>query len=452
MLASWCSGIGAVSATCCMFTDPKQDRRRVQRRFKDRRLLRCEREIEATTRITSALFEHLALDELVVKALQIAIETVNAECGSLLLADHSLKQLIFQHSIGISSVPSGTAIPWDQGLAGTVFRSGDPIVIADAQKDPRHLPAIDKLTGYRTRDLITLPLKRWDGDPIGVLQVMNKREGLLDHEDLSILNIVSAITASFIERAHLYQEARLAEVVRLLGDIGHDIKNLLMPVVCGAELIQSDLHDLLKEAGTRGDQRANERLDRCQDVLDMVNNSSRRIQERMKEIADCVKGLSAPPDFAPCKLAHIVKEVTETLSWLANERGISIKTSGLDDVPDIVADERRLFNALYNLMNNAIPEVPRGGKITIAAKEEPVGVSVHISVADTGNGMPPEIRDRLFTPAIKSSKRGGTGLGTKIVKDVVDAHNGKISVESELGIGTTFHIYLPLRPLQPLRS
>ena len=94
--------------------------------------------------------------------------------------------------------------------------------------------------------------------------------------------------------------------------------------------------------------------------------------------------------------------------------------------------------------------MPGGGKITITAKEEPVGVSIHIEVADTGRGMPPEIRDSLFTPAAKSSKRGGTGLGTKIVKDVVDAHNGKISVESQLGIGTTFHIFLPLRPLHSL--
>ena len=89
-----------------MFTGPKQDRRHVQRRSIDRVLLRCEREIEAATRITRALFEHLTLDELVVKALQIAIEVVNAECGSILLADPPSKQLIFHHSIGISSVPS----------------------------------------------------------------------------------------------------------------------------------------------------------------------------------------------------------------------------------------------------------------------------------------------------------------------------------------------------------
>jgi signal transduction histidine kinase len=65
-------------------------------------------------------------------------------------------------------------------------------------------------------------------------------------------------------------------------------------------------------------------------------------------------------------------------------------------------------------------------------------------VAARGRGMPSEIRDRLFSAKAVSTKRGGTGLGTKIVKDVVDAHNGKISVESEPGVGTTFHLRFPL--------
>jgi signal transduction histidine kinase len=431
-----------------MLIHSKEDRRKSPRRFKDRRLLTCERQLEAATKVTRALFEHLTLDELVVKALHIAVDVVNAECGSILLADTDSKQLIFRHSIGTSSVPPGTAITWQQGLAGTVFQSGEPIVIADAQQDARHHEAIDQLTGYRTRDLITLPLKRWDGDPIGVLQVMNKREGLLNADDLSILTIVSAITASSIERARLYHEARLAEVVRLLGDIGHDIKNLLMPVVCGAELMQSDLHDLVRDALSRGDQLAKERFTRCQEVVEMVNTSSRRIQGRMMEIADCVKGLCTEPSFAVCSLGRIVKEVIETLAWWADQKGVSVLTSGLDHAPEIVADERRIFNALYNLVNNAIPEVPRGGTITIAAKEEPVG-ALHITVADTGKGMPPEIRDSLFTAAAKTSKRGGTGLGTKIVKDVVDAHHGTISVESQVGVGTTFHLSLPLQPSPP---
>ena len=69
-----------------------------------------------------------------------------------------------------------------------------------------------------------------------------------------------------------------------------------------------------------------------------------------------------------------------------------------------------------------------------------------LTVADTGGGMPPEIRDRLFTKEAISGKAGGTGLGTKIVKDVVDAYSGTVSVHSELGKGTTFTIQLPITP------
>jgi signal transduction histidine kinase len=159
-----------------------------------------------------------------------------------------------------------------------------------------------------------------------------------------------------------------------------------------------------------------------------------------------VKGLTTPPEFATCQLDKVINDVTDTLRWWSDQKGVSIHTSGLGRTPDIMADERRLFNALYNLINNAIPEVPPGGKITVSAKEEPIGVGLHVTVQDTGRGMPPEIRDTLFTPAAKSSKRGGTGLGTKIVKEAVDAHHGRITVESELGVGTTFNIYLPLRP------
>src|SRR5262245_27674898 len=126
-----------------------------------------QREIEAAFQITSALFEHLTLDDLITEALQTAINVVDAECGSILLADQDSRQLIFHHSIGVIPVAPGTAIPWDEGIAGTVFQTGKSIVIADAQKDQRHLKSIDQLTGYRTRDLITLPLKRWEGDPIG---------------------------------------------------------------------------------------------------------------------------------------------------------------------------------------------------------------------------------------------------------------------------------------------
>ena len=116
----------------------------------------------------------------------------------------------------------------------------------------------------------------------------------------------------------------------------------------------------------------------------------------------------------------------------------------LIDLPAIQADARRMFNVFYNLINNALSEVPPGGSISIRGEHEPDSGTVCISVKDTGPGMPPEIRDRLFREGVISRKAGGTGLGTKIVKDVIDAHGGRIRVESELGHGTTFFITLPI--------
>src|SRR5206468_12792813 len=119
-------------------------------------------------------------------------------------------------------------------------------------------------------------------------------------------------------------------------------------------------------------------------------------------------------------------------------------------LPAIEADEQRLFNAFYNLVNNAIPEVSSGGSVTIVGKVPQTADVLDISVTDTGRGMPPEIRDSLFSAHALSRKPGGTGLGTKIVKDVVNAHGGQITVESKEGAGTTFFIRLPLNP--PARS
>ena len=124
----------------------------------------------------------------------------------------------------------------------------------------------------------------------------------------------------------------------------------------------------------------------------------------------------------------------------------------IPDVALIVADQRRLYNAFFNLINNAIPEVPPGGSVTVRGQTSTPEGSVVVSVIDTGRGMPPEVRDRLFTKRVISTKPGGTGLGTKIVKDVVDAHGGTIWVESELGAGTTIHIRLPHAPKDSSRS
>ena len=164
----------------------------------------------------------------------------------------------------------------------------------------------------------------------------------------------------------------------------------------------------------------------------------------MREIADSVKGLSTLPKFAPCHAAEVVGSVFQTLRLSAEQQGVALRTEGLEALPTIHADEGRLFNAFYNLVNNAIPEVPPGGSVTVRGRVELDGKAVVVAVADTGRGMSPDVRESLFTYRAVSRKAGGTGLGTKIVKDVVDAHGGRIEVESEVGKGTTFHLTLPI--------
>lgn len=422
------------------------ERRKQPRREEDRRLIQHKRELDAACRMNESLFEHVHTDELVEKTLTTALDVVRAESGSILLADPDSEELVFRHSIGFSPVKPGTRIPWDKGIAGAVFHSGKPMVIHDARLDRRHYEGIDVLTDHVTRDMIALPVKRLEGQPIGVLEVMNKYEGQLNEEDLAILTIVSAIAASSIEQARLHQEAKLAVIALLLGDIGHDIKNMLMPVLSGADLLKEEFDEQFPMMIKEKFPGAEVSYATCLELTEMVVNNARRIQGRVRELADAVKGVTSPPHFASCRIAKIVEAVFETLRTYAAEKGITLQADGLDTLPAIEADDHCLFNAFYNLINNAIPEVSKGGSISIHGAEEKPGVEVLVAVSDTGRGMPPEVRDCLFTSRSFSTKKGGTGLGTKIVKDAIDAHRGRIVVESQVGVGTTFYVHLPIYP------
>ena len=409
-------------------------------------LLHYKRQLEAVERISQALFQSIDLDELVETTLHIALEEVGAEAGSILLADPEKEELIFQYSIGDKPVPRGTGIAWDKGISGSVFQSGEARITNRVNQDATHLHSIDQTTGFVTHDMITVPLRRWRGEPIGVLNVLNKRDVSFTNQDLGLLTIISAFAALAIQQAKQFEDAKKAEVVTLLGDIGHDMKNLLTPVQTGVELLRDVVKDLFGSMNSAELTHNTTNKKICDESVEIAQNGVRRLHDRVKDMADCVKGLSSPPDFALCSVGQVILDVFHTLQGLAREKQITLRTDGLDSLPEFHADERRLYNAFYNLINNAIPETPPGGSITVRGHLDQDTGGIALAVADTGRGMPPEIRDRLFSAKAVSNKKGGTGLGTKIVKDVVDAHKGKIWVESEPGVGTTFHLRFPLDP------
>jgi signal transduction histidine kinase len=408
------------------------------------RLLRRERELEAAFRVSEALKQHASLEDIVRAAVTVAMEVIGGRAASVLLADRERKELVFLISVGENPVPVGTSMPWGQGVAGQVFHTAEPMVVRQIDKST-HYDRIDTITGFRTENMFALPLKPGRGAPIGVMEVLNKSEDPPNEEDLAVLNIIATMTALTIEQARLFEESKLSEVVHRLSDVGHDIKNMLFPVVVGMDIIHTEVRRLLDLATPPEATQALAIREQVSDAVVVAKRSIRRVQDRVRQIADFVKGRQRPPEFEPCQPQEIVGEVVNTLRLVAADRKVKLRTEGIETLPTIQADKARLYTAIYNLVDNAIPEVSAGGEVVVRGSMAEDGRGIRLVVQDNGGGMPPEIRDSLFSGRVRSRKIGGTGLGTKIVQDAVAAHQGRISVESELNQGTCFTITLPLQ-------
>jgi signal transduction histidine kinase len=340
-----------------------------------------------------------------------------------------------------------------EGLVGRVWATGKSLWIPDVCADPGFRRA-DMAARAGLHGAFAFPVSK--GERLyGVIDCFTRTRREPDRDVLEMLADLGIKVGVFVDRkrteqelreteARLVEEERLAEVARVLGDIGHDLKNLLMPITGGAELLEEELRECFSTLPETTAAAIKPARERTHELTEMIKQNSRRINDRVKEIADSVKGLTRPPQFAPCRLADVVSNVYQTLRILADEQHVVLRAEGVDALPVIRADESRLFNAIYNLVNNAIPEVPSGGSVTVRGRLDESGKHVMLSVIDTGKGMSPEVRDSLFSYQAISRKVGGTGLGTKIVKDVVDAHGGTITVESEEGKGTAFHITLSI--------
>jgi signal transduction histidine kinase len=340
-----------------------------------------------------------------------------------------------------------------EGLVGRVWATGKSIWIPDVCADPTFRRA-DMAARVGLHGAFAFPVGK--GERLyGVIDCFTRTSREPDRDVLEMVADLGIKVGLFVDRkrteqelrdteARLVKEQRLAEVARVLGDIGHDLKNLLMPITGGAALLEEELSECFAELPEPASTAAKPARERTHELTEMIKQNSRRIHDRVKEIADSVKGLTRPPQFAPCRLADVVSSVFQTLRILADARHVVLRAEGLDALPVIRADESRLFNAIYNLVNNAIPEVSAGGSVTVRGRLDEPARQVVLSVIDTGRGMSPEVRDSLFSYQAISRKVGGTGLGTKIVKDVVDAHGGTIAVESTEGKGTAFHITLAI--------
>lgn len=427
----------------------------------EERVRRRERELEAIRRVTRALSSATEEASVVRTALHTALEVVNAEAGSVLLYEPDSGRLEFRYVEGGGGDRlRGSFLAVTEGIAGEVFRSGHSRVSQDVRAEREHAKSVGIRAGYATRNMVTVPLSQPEGQPLGVMQVLNKRKGPLDEADLRVLEILASEVALAIAQARLYREAKVAEVVRLLGDISHDVKNMITPVVACADILEAIIGDLRRRprpTDGREDEQHSARGIAYDpgfhvEAIAMLRDAACRIQDRVKEIADCVKGVTTPLRLAPCDLNTVASQVVRMLRPVGEHDQIEVWLQEGTDLPLVEADADRLYSMLYNLADNgmeAIRRAQRPGRVTIAAAAGPAGPFpegrfVSVEVTDTGCGMGPETLRSLFTPAVRSTAALGTGLGTKIIRDAVEAHGGEIAVESALGMGTTFRVKLPL--------
>ncbi len=153
-----------------------------------------------------------------------------------------------------------------------------------------------------------------------------------------------------------------------------------------------------------------------------------------------------PPQIRPAPLNDVVATTLSLLEPELENRGLHVKTRLARDLPIAPIDSKQIQQVLVNLIKNAMQAMTRGGTLTLQTGEGPDGIWV--SISDTGGGIPQDQINRIFEP-FYTTKKKGTGLGLMIVQRIVRAHGGRIELESQVGRGTTFRIWLPLHERKP---
>ena len=218
-----------------------------------------------------------------------------------------------------------------------------------------------------------------------------------------------------------------AELAELAGGFIHEIKNHLSTLGLNLQLLAEDFQDPQSQRERRALDRVSRLQNECQRLVDVSNDFLRFA--RVKDL-----------DFKPTSLRELIEELVDFFMPTARQAKIEIKSYLPTSLPTVPLDQELFRQALLNLLLNAQQAMPDGGEITIQAEGRDNGVS--LSLIDTGKGMTPEVMARVFRPFF-STKPGGSGLGLATTRKIILAHGGTIDVQSEVGRGSKFTIFLP---------
>ncbi len=416
------------------------------------------------------------LNELATKSVAFISKVLGVRKGALLtIEDNNGITFTFRVIPGMGAIDIVPAqMSWDHPLITYFAKTGDPVTARDIGRLPEleFMPRQDREWLYLLGMDVHVPIRAGEG-LTGILALGPKGSGdLYSREDLALLRALGERTAPALNTAQRYQDlstlsegmAQLNEELQRLDEAksafltiaSHELKTPLTLIqgyatILGSlpldELRNSEKVKHVTEGITRGTERLRQIID---DMLDISRIDANALHLQWRE----------------CTLSHIMGLVVGQLMPVVQERQQTLAIQDLENIPPFDGDPRRLYQAFHNVVENAIKYTPDGGKISISAQvvggAAPPEQFIEVVISDTGIGIAPEDQKRIFErfcrisdTTLHSSSRvqfkgGGPGLGLAITRGIVEAHGGKIWVESE-GYdeercpGSQFHILLPVK-------
>jgi PAS domain S-box-containing protein len=287
------------------------------------------------------------------------------------------------------------------------------------------------------------------GESLVFEAVHNKKDGAPIHLEISakavtlgdevfVQSFYRDITEKKKIQEHLFQSQKLESIGALAGGVAHDFNNILTAILGYTEMI-------------RKYSEGNEKIIKSLNIIESAARKSGRMISQLLGFAR-----KKTQETVPFNVNDVIGDTARLLERVIDKK-ISLSELLDSGLPPVLGDVNQMEQVIMNLIVNARDAMPNGGRIIISTGVVlasrgapdippyiPEGRYVLLKVADTGMGIPPEVRDKIFEPFFTTKERGkGTGLGLSMVYGVIREHNGYITVQSEPNRGTTFSIYLP---------